>query len=163
MRPQPRVQMKKAHEHSHHGHTGNHPAFPAQWLYGLLRALPGDQACLTPSPARLLADLTPTLGRRNDTTSPSASAPFVTRAAASTASRPAFVTCARPSEGRDRIAIVLILPRRQAKILKFRNRQMTGPGGPSPPPWVRPPSRLVTQTPAAAPDSSAYWRSHHRP
>jgi hypothetical protein len=22
MRPQPRVQMKKAHEHSHHGHTG---------------------------------------------------------------------------------------------------------------------------------------------
>jgi hypothetical protein len=32
MRPQPRVQMKKAHEHSHHGHTGNHPAFPAQWF-----------------------------------------------------------------------------------------------------------------------------------
>jgi hypothetical protein len=22
MHPQPRVQMKKAHEHSHHGHTG---------------------------------------------------------------------------------------------------------------------------------------------
>src|SRR6266478_8003961 len=51
MHPKPRVQMKKAHEHSHHGHTGNHPAFPAQWFYGLLRALPGDQACLTPSPA----------------------------------------------------------------------------------------------------------------
>ena len=53
---------------SHHGHTGFDPAFPAQWFYGLLRALPGDQACLTPSPARLLADLTPALGRQNDTT-----------------------------------------------------------------------------------------------
>src|SRR5258706_15720230 len=60
---------------------------------------PGDQACSTPSPALLIADLTPALGRQNDTTSPYASAPFVTRAAASTASRPTFVTIAkRPSE-----------------------------------------------------------------
>src|SRR5258707_5641929 len=128
MHPQPRVQMKKAHEHSHHGHTGNHPAFPAQWFYGLLRALPGDQACLTPSPALLLADLTPALGRQNDTTWPYASALFVNCAAASTASRPASVTIAsRPSVGRDRIAIVLILPRRQAKFLKFRNRSVVAP------------------------------------
>jgi hypothetical protein len=28
---------------SHHGHTGNHPAFPAQWFYGLFRALPGER------------------------------------------------------------------------------------------------------------------------
>src|SRR5260221_12214915 len=77
MHPQPRVQNKKAHEHSHHGHTGNHPAFPAQWFYGLLRALPGDQACLTPSPAILLADLTPASGRQNHTTWPYASASFV--------------------------------------------------------------------------------------
>jgi hypothetical protein len=28
---------------SHHGHTGNRPAFPAQWFYGLFRALPGDR------------------------------------------------------------------------------------------------------------------------
>src|SRR5258707_12052663 len=62
MHPQPRVQMNKAHERSHHGHTGNHPAFPAQWFYGLLRALPGDHACLTPSPALLIADLTPAIG-----------------------------------------------------------------------------------------------------
>ena len=102
MRPQPRMQNKKAYERSHHGHTGNHPAFPAQWFYGLLRALPGDQALLAPSPARLLADLTPTLGRQNHTTSPYAPAPFVKGAAASTASRPASVTIAkRPSEGRD--------------------------------------------------------------
>src|SRR5712672_1531582 len=81
MRPQPRVRNKKAHERSHHGHTGNHPAFPAQWFYGLLRALPGDQACLTPSPALLLADLTPASGRQNHTTSPYAAAPFVKCAA----------------------------------------------------------------------------------
>ena len=31
-------------------------------VYGLLRALPGDHACLTPSPALLIADLTPTIG-----------------------------------------------------------------------------------------------------
>jgi hypothetical protein len=42
--------------------------------------------------------LTPALGRQNDTTWPSAAAPFVKGAAASIASRLAFVTCARPSE-----------------------------------------------------------------
>src|SRR6202051_4384983 len=93
---------KQTHEHSHHGHTGNHPAFPAQWFYGLLRALPGDQACLTPSPALLIADLTPASGRQNDTTWPSASAPFVKGTTASTASRPALMTLRNaPSEGRD--------------------------------------------------------------
>src|SRR6266481_5422193 len=91
--------IKQAYEHSHHGHTGNHPAFPAQWFYGLLRALPGDQACLTPSPALLIADLTPASGRQNHTTSPSASRPRSSRALpTSIASRLAFVTCARPSE-----------------------------------------------------------------
>src|SRR5882724_8817525 len=107
MHPQPRVQMKKAHEHSHHGHTGNHPAFPAQWFYGLLRALPGDRACCHRHLALLLARLDASFG---------ASEPhdFAVRisiirparfrapdAAASTASRSAFVTCARPSVGRD--------------------------------------------------------------
>src|SRR6478752_340944 len=61
--------------------TPERPGIPRAMVYGLLRALPGDQACLTPSPARLLADLTPALGRRNDTTSPSASALLVKRAA----------------------------------------------------------------------------------
>src|SRR3954454_708778 len=82
--------------------SGGNPAFPAQWFYGFLRALPGDQACLTPSPALLLADLTPASGRQNHTTWPSASAPFVKGTTASTASLPAFVTFAkRPSVGRD--------------------------------------------------------------
>src|SRR5712664_3528247 len=71
--------MKKAHEHSHHGHTGKHPAFPAQWFYGLLRALPGDRAFLSPSPLRslLLTSLTPASRRQNHTTSPSASSALV--------------------------------------------------------------------------------------
>src|SRR5260370_23046598 len=77
----------------------NDPAFPAQWFYGLLRALPGDQACLTPSPALPIADLTPALGRQNDTTWPYASALFVNCAAASTASRPTSLTCATPLRG----------------------------------------------------------------
>src|SRR5712672_1932869 len=72
--------------------SGGNPAFPAQWFYGVLRALPGDQACLTPSSALLIADLTPASGRQNHTTSPYASAPFVKGAAASTASRPALMT-----------------------------------------------------------------------
>src|SRR5260370_37436985 len=72
-----RAKLNKAHERSHHRFTGVDPAFPAQWFYGLLRALPGDQACLTPSPALLLADLTPASGRQNATTWPYASASFV--------------------------------------------------------------------------------------
>src|SRR5260370_26399863 len=70
-------EINKAHERSHHWFTGTDPAFPAQWFYGLLRALPGDQALLSPSPALLLADLTPTPGRQNHTTWPYASASFV--------------------------------------------------------------------------------------
>src|SRR5438876_8120020 len=87
-----RAIKNKAHEHSHHRYTGVNPAFPAQWFYGLLRALPGDQACLTPSSALLIADLTPASGRQNHTTSPYASARFVKGTAASTASRPALMT-----------------------------------------------------------------------
>src|SRR5258705_4879235 len=74
--------------------SGGNPTFTAQWLYGLLRALPGDQACLTPSPALLIADLTPASGRQNDTTWRSAAAPFVKGTTASTASRPALMTLA---------------------------------------------------------------------
>jgi hypothetical protein len=57
--------------------TPETPGIPRAMVYGLLRALPGDQACLTPSPALLIADLTPASGRQNDTTWPYASASFV--------------------------------------------------------------------------------------
>src|ERR1700682_5385327 len=33
--------------------SGEHPAFPVQWFYGLYRALPGERAFLPPSPARI--------------------------------------------------------------------------------------------------------------
>src|SRR6266478_8959613 len=97
-----RAKLNKAHERSHHRFRRIQPAFPAQWFYGLLRALPGDQAFLTPSPARLHADLTPALGRQNHTTWPYASASFVRLAVARlTPPRPPhpaprFVTCATP-------------------------------------------------------------------
>src|SRR5258707_12844709 len=80
-------EIDKAHERSHHRYTGVNPAFPAECFYGLLRDLPGDQACLTPSPALLIADLTPASGRQNHTTWPYASASFV---------RPAFARLTLP-------------------------------------------------------------------
>src|ERR1700686_4916284 len=53
--------------------SGGNPAFPAQWFYGLFRALPGDRAFLPPSPALLSAKFTPASGRQDHTSSPSAS------------------------------------------------------------------------------------------
>jgi hypothetical protein len=104
MRPQPRVrgvESTKAHAlvRSHR----NHPAFPTQWFYGFLRALPGDRLVDTVTGEVTSANLTPAPRRQDHTTSPSASAPFVKGASASTASRPAFVTIAsRPSVGTGR-------------------------------------------------------------
>ncbi len=52
MHPQPRVRsLSEAHERSHHRSTGNHPAFPHAMVYGLFRALPGDEFVLSPSSA----------------------------------------------------------------------------------------------------------------
>src|SRR5882672_1206171 len=59
-----------------------------QWFYGFLRALPGDRALLPPSPEGPTASLTPASRCQDHTTSPSASASPVSRAKASTASRP---------------------------------------------------------------------------
>ena len=127
MHPQPRMQNKISIRVSHHGHTGIIPAFPAQWFYGLLRALPGDQALLSPSPALLLADLAPASGRQNHTTSPSAAAHFVKRTARVHRIPPRVRDVRTPlCLGRDGQPILLIWVRRQAKFLKFRNR----PGGP---------------------------------
>ena len=100
LHPRSRVQNAQRKRTRAYRFSGGNPAFPAQWFYGLFRALPGDRAFLPPSSARslLLANLTPASGRQDHTTSPSASAPFVIRASASTASHRAFVTIAsRPS------------------------------------------------------------------
>src|SRR5436190_20045504 len=74
MRPQPRMQNKKAYEHSHHGHTEDTRHSPRNGFNGLLRDLPGDRAFLSPSPAEFLPrNLTPASRRQDHTTSPSAS------------------------------------------------------------------------------------------
>src|SRR6476620_11243229 len=90
---------------SHREVTGKTPGIPARnGFNGFLRALPGDRAFLSPSPARALAlaNLTPASRRQDHTTSPSALARFVKRAAASTASRPALMTLRNaPLSGRD--------------------------------------------------------------
>ena len=45
--------IRNAHEHT--GSAGNSPAFPAQWFYGFLRALPGDRLCCHRRPREALA------------------------------------------------------------------------------------------------------------
>ena len=50
--------------------SGNTPTSPAQWLYGLYRALPGERALLPPSLANCSASLTPASRRQDHTTSP---------------------------------------------------------------------------------------------
>src|SRR5437763_15367095 len=79
MRPQPRVQDKKAHERSHHGHTGTTRHSLRNGFNGFLRALPSDRACLPLSPAEMFvsANLMPASGHQDHTTSPSALVPFV--------------------------------------------------------------------------------------
>jgi len=56
--------------------SGNTPTSPAQWLYGVLRALPGGAGLLSPSPLRslLLTSLAPASRRQDHTTWPYASA-----------------------------------------------------------------------------------------
>src|SRR5437899_570929 len=86
--------------------SGNTPTSPAQWLYGLLRALPGGAGLLSPSPLRsvLLRNLAPASRRQDHTTSPyalafSSGVKKTPDAKASTASRaPRVVTIMiRPS------------------------------------------------------------------
>jgi hypothetical protein len=101
--PQPRVGKNN---HTSVVTTGvpDQSGLPCAMVYGLFRALPGDRACLSPSPAEMnSADLTPASRRQDHTTSPSAGPrPRQKRSPASTASRPASVTIAiRPSVGRD--------------------------------------------------------------
>jgi hypothetical protein len=72
--------LVRAHKRSHHGHTGNTRHSPRNGFNGFLRALPGDRACLPPSPAESSsADLTPASGCQDHTTSPSASGTLVRR------------------------------------------------------------------------------------
>src|ERR1700754_995875 len=76
LHPRSRV-PKNAHlAHTSIQGSGNTPTSPAQWLYGLLRALPGGAGLLSPSPPRslLLKSLTPASRHQDHTTWPYASA-----------------------------------------------------------------------------------------
>jgi hypothetical protein len=68
----------KAHERSRRGFAGAVRPSLRNGFNGFLRALSGDRALLSPSSAESpSADLTPASRRQDHTTSPSASAPFV--------------------------------------------------------------------------------------
>jgi hypothetical protein len=67
--------------------SGEHPAFPAQWFYGLLRALLGEPGSFATITSRIdSAKLDASVGRQDHTTSPSAKTTFVFVTSASTAS-----------------------------------------------------------------------------
>src|SRR5882762_7467219 len=103
MRPQPRVQMKKAHEHSHHGHTGFTRHSPRNGFTAYFALSPAIGLVCHRRLARLLARLDAGVEASEPhdfavrKPAPSSLAP-----PASTASRPASVTIASaPLSGRD--------------------------------------------------------------
>src|SRR5216117_3291726 len=51
LHPRSRVPKMCIRAHTSIQGSGNTPTSPAQWLYGLLRALPGGAGLLSPSPA----------------------------------------------------------------------------------------------------------------
>jgi len=73
--------VRNVHKRNAHEHTGSAEAIrhsPRNGFNGLLRALPGDRAFLSPSSAGLCpANLTPASRRQDHTTSPSASRAIV--------------------------------------------------------------------------------------
>jgi hypothetical protein len=110
MHPQPRVRkVESTRASSPQVHRSN-PAFPAQWFtaYFVLSPVTG-LFCHRRIPGKFPQNLTPASGRQDHTTSPSALAPFVKGASASTASRPASVTIAiRPLWGGTVVDIEVI-------------------------------------------------------
>jgi hypothetical protein len=107
-----------------------HPTFPAQWLYGLYRDLPGGPGSLSPSPRGYRArsnwidaqprDLTPASGRQDHTTSPYASVTLVCRniGVHRIPSRACDDRETPLVPGRDQIGILLIWVCRQANFGK---------------------------------------------
>jgi hypothetical protein len=79
LHPRSRVQTVRKKRTRAYRYRRNTPAFPAQWLYGLYRTLPGERLfCLRHHTRReTLRDLTPAPRRRDHTTLPYASCAFV--------------------------------------------------------------------------------------
>ena len=106
MRVAPAASRAKKTKHTSVVTTGppGTPGIPCAMVYGLLRALPGDRAFLSPSLAEIYsADLTPASGRQDHTTSPSASRrPRLWRRPRPPHPAPTFVTMANaPLPGQD--------------------------------------------------------------
>src|ERR1700694_345213 len=59
LHPRSRVQVAQGNAHTSIQVQRRHPASPARWLYGLCRALPGDEFVLSPSSADLSGSSTP--------------------------------------------------------------------------------------------------------
>src|SRR5438128_6627865 len=77
--------------------SGEHPAFPAQWLYGLWRDLPGDEFLVDSVAAVQLSptdSLTPATGARTTRFCRTLQPRYVFATSASTATRPTSVTTA---------------------------------------------------------------------
>jgi hypothetical protein len=118
--------------------SGEHPTFPAQWFYGLCRALPGDEFVFA-SVAGGLKDCSDPVGstllRRLDTSNgcqdsrsltddkPALRPRHAPDAAASTATRPSFVTMANAPLGGTGWArdVVVIWEGCQGKFLVIGN------------------------------------------
>ena len=80
LHPRSRVRFAQTKGHTSIQGSWSIPAFPAQWLYGLLRALPGERlSCLRHSRKLAFANLAPAPRRPNHTTSPYAQAAHVSR------------------------------------------------------------------------------------
>jgi hypothetical protein len=116
---------KKAHKHSHHGHTGiaRHSPRDGFTVYIALSPVTG-LVCHRRQRKLPSADLTPASGRQDHTTSPSTKSALVF-GAARVHRIPPHVRDDRETpleRRRDQIDIFLFLPRRQAEFRKFRNR-----------------------------------------
>src|SRR5229473_158030 len=70
MHPQPRVRNKTKHTSAVTTVTPERPGIPRAMVLRLTSRSPRRSGLLSPSSARLLADLTPASGRQNHTTSP---------------------------------------------------------------------------------------------
>src|SRR5205809_4466217 len=57
LHPRSRVRIAQTKLHTSIQGSGNTPAFPAQWLYGLLRALPGERLFCLRRPREAFASL----------------------------------------------------------------------------------------------------------
>ena len=73
-------EMKKPHEHSHHGHTGNTRHSPRNGFTAYIALSPvTGLSCHRRHAGLTLRNLTPASGRQDHTTSPSASASLALR------------------------------------------------------------------------------------